>query len=94
MEFKGPYLQAMRERAPKLFNQLRRSGGLDAHLKQKSEEAHRLFDEITSSETKPLSDQAYSRAERQVLETLIEFPPEENPPVNADPLGDGAHAPN
>ena len=29
MEFKYPYLLAMREQAPKMFNELRRTGALD-----------------------------------------------------------------
>ena len=80
MEFKAPYLQAMRERAPRMFNHLRRSGALDAHVQKKTAEAHLMFEELTASAPKlpsGLPEQPYrSEAERQVLETLIEFPPE------------------
>ena len=89
MEFKGPYLLAMREQAPKMFNRLRRTGAMDPHLQEKSKEAHRLFDQLTSNAPKlpggyPRNPYA-SRAERQVLETLIEFPSEG--PEPSDPLG-------
>ena len=89
MEFKAPYLQARREKAPKMFNHLRRSGGLDAHLQKKSAEAHQLFEELTAAQPKPLTDQAYNEAARQVIETLAEFPIEIEP-SKADPLGAGA----
>ena len=52
MEFKGPYLLAMREQAPKMFNRLRRTGAMDSHLQEKSEEAHRLFDYLTENSPK------------------------------------------
>lgn len=84
MEFKAPYLRAMRDRAPRLFNQLRRSGLLEKHLRDKSAEAHRMFDELTANLPKPLTDQQYREAERQVLETLIVFPSEA--PEPSDPL--------
>lgn len=79
MEFKFPYLTAMREQAPAMFNQLVRSGQMDAHLQEKSTEAHRMFRDLTASLPKlpsgyPRDEQAASAAERQVLETLIEFP--------------------
>lgn len=80
MLFKGPYVRAMREQAPKMFNRLRRTGALDAHLQQKSEEAHRMFAELTADAPKlpsgyPRNPHA-TQAEQIVLETLIEFPPE------------------
>lgn len=88
MEFKGPYLQAMREQAPKMFNRLRRTGALDAHLQKKTEEAHRLFDDLTAKAPKLPSGyprEPWARdAERQVLETLIEFPSDN--PEPKDPL--------
>lgn len=74
MEFKSPYLHAMREQTPRLFNELRRTGARDAHLQAKSAEAHRLFDDLTSDLPKPLTDQQHSETARLVLETLIEFP--------------------
>ncbi len=87
MEFKLPYLLAMREQAPKMFNRLRRTGAMDAHLQEKSTEAHRMFEELTADAPKlpggyPKSPYA-SRAERTVLETLIEFPPDESKELSA-----------
>ncbi len=88
MEFKLPYLLAMREQAPKMFNQLRRTGALDAHVAQKSKEAHELFDYLTADAPKldnGLPENPYrNRAEREVFETLIEFPSEK--PEPNDPL--------
>ena len=88
MEFKGPYLQALRDQAPKLFNRLRRTGALNAHLEQKSKDAHRLFDDLTADAPKlpnGLPEQPHRReAEHQVLATLIEFPSEA--PEPSDPL--------
>ncbi len=88
MEFKVPYLLAMREQAPRMFNQLRQTGALDAHVQAKSTEAHALFDQLTANAPKldnGLPENPYrNRAERQVLETLIEFPSEK--PAPQDPL--------
>ena len=88
MEFKGPYLQAMSDQAPKMFNRLRRTGALDAHANRKSEEAHQLFDDLTADAPKlpnGLPKLPYRReAEELVFATLIEFPSEE--PEPSDPL--------
>ena len=89
MNFKYPYLLAMREQAPKMFNQLRRTGALDAFVNKKSREAKELLDYLTKNAPKEpngLPEQPYlSRAESQVFETLIEFPSEA--PEPSDPLG-------
>ncbi len=89
MEFKLPYLLAMREQVPKMFNQLRRTGALNAHVKQKLEEASRLFDDLTADAPKlpnGLPELPYRReAEEQVFATLIEVPSEQ--PEPSDPLG-------
>lgn len=88
MEFKGPYLQAMREQAPKMFNSLRRSGALNGHLSEKAKQASQLFKDLT--EDAPKLPNGYPRnpeareAEEQVRATLIEFPSEESAP--SDPL--------
>ena len=78
MEFKSPYLQAMREQAPRMFNRLRRTGALDKHVQDKTAEAHRLFRELTANAPKlpnGLVEQPHRReAEQAVLTTLIEFP--------------------
>lgn len=89
MEFKGPYLMAMREQAPKTFNRLRRTGALEAHLRKKGEEAQRMFEELTAGAPKlpnGLPEQPHRReAEQAVLATLIEFPPEDETEPS-DPL--------
>ncbi len=89
MNFKYPYLLAMREQAPKMFNQLRRTGALDAYVNQKLTEAQELFDYLTKNAPKlpnGLPENPYrSRAENQVFETLIEFQSEK--PEPSDPLG-------
>lgn len=88
MEFKGPYLRAMREQAPKMFNRLRRTGALSKHVQDKSKEAHELFNQLTEGAPKlpnGLPEQPFRReAEEQVLAQLIEFPPET--PEPPDPL--------
>ncbi len=94
MNFKYPYLLAMREQAPKMFNQLRRTGALDAYVAAKSKEAHELIDYLTKDAPKiksGLPEQPYlGRAERAALETLIEFPSEgtraERPARRSEPL--------
>ena len=90
MDFKIPYQIAMREQAPKLFNHLRRSGGLEAHVHQKSVEAHQMLDELTANAPKlpnGLPKEPYlSRAESLVFETLIEFPSENPESETGDPL--------
>jgi len=88
VEFQGPYLQAMREQAPKMFNRLRRTGALNAHVEQKLTEASQLFDDLTADAPKlpsGLPEQPHLReAEEQVFATLIEFPSES--PEPSDPL--------
>ena len=89
MNFKYPYLLAMREQAPKMFNQLQRTGALDAYANKKSKEAKDLLDYLTKDAPKlpsGLPKQPYlGRAESQVFETLIEFPSEG--PEPSDLLG-------
>ena len=82
MEFKGPYLFAMRERAPKMFKELCRSGRLDEHLQEKSVEAHELLDQLLASEPKgvdglPKDLQALRLAEEIVLAQMLDFPASE-----------------
>ena len=89
MQFKTPYVLAMREQSPKMFNRLIRAGLMEAHLQQKVAEAYRMFEELTADA--PKLDNGLptlphrTRAEQIVLETLIEFPPEE-PTRRTDPL--------
>jgi hypothetical protein len=90
MEFKAPYLFAMREQAPKMFNELRRSGKMDQHLQEKSEEAHRLLAELLADKPKNkhglynLADER--EAEEFVRSQLIEFPKPEKDQSD-DPRG-------
>ena len=80
MEFKGPYLMAMQEQAPKLFRGLRKTGQMDAHLQAKSAEAHQMLDELTKDAPRlksGLPEEPYlTQAKHVVLETLVGFPPE------------------
>jgi len=96
MEFKGPYLFSMREQAPKMFMELRRSGKLDQHLQEKSEEAHRLLEELLKGKPKDshgLYDPADKReAEEIVRHQLIEFPTPEKD-QNPEPPDDLPTAP-
>ena len=83
MLFKTPYLEAMREQAPRMYNRLIRTGKMDAHLDEKSGEAHRMLEELTKDAPKlpnGLPENPYLiQAEQLVLETLIEFPPDDEP---------------
>ena len=81
MDFKTAYVQAMRDRAPKLFNSLRKTGALDAQAQKVSQQAHAMLSDLTSGLDKlpngqPRDNAALSAAERQVMGALIEFPPE------------------
>jgi len=74
MDFKEPYLLAMREQAPRMFNELRRTGTMDRHLQEMSERAHAMFREIVGP-TNEISPAQRREAEERVRATLIEFPP-------------------
>lgn len=81
MEFKVPYMQAMRQQAPKLFNQLNREGKLTAYVDEKAVEASRLFHELTASAPKeeggyPKEPEA-SEAIEQVMAVMLDFPKHE-----------------
>ncbi len=87
MEFSLPYQLAMRDQAPKMFNRLRRTGALAAHVKAKAAEARRLYAQLAEGlERLPsgLVKGAHNRRriEEQVFATLIEFPPDETSPAN------------
>lgn len=81
MEFKLPYLLAMRKRAPQMFNRLRRTGAMEDHLQKKAEEARWMFEELTADAPKlsnGLPELPYRRqAEETILARLTEFPPDE-----------------
>lgn len=78
MEFRLPYLQAMRQQAPRMFNQLSREGSLEAFVNEKAAEASRMFHELTASAPKeaggyPKEPQA-SEAIEQVMAAMLDFP--------------------
>lgn len=83
MEFKGPYLMAMRERAPKMFMELRRSGQMDQHLQEMSLKAHAMLEEMLADAPRGATDlpppHLTREAEEIVRATLIEFPPPDDP---------------
>ena len=78
MDFQYPYLLAMREQAPKMFMELRRSGKMNQFLQDKGEEANRLLAELLANKPKDkyglysLVDER--EAEEIVGAQLIEFP--------------------
>ena len=78
MNFVEPYILAMREQAPAMFNQLRRSGQWDQHLKEVNHQAQTMLADLLRSNPKPgpAEEQA---AEEQVFATLIDFPPKHDP---------------
>ena len=81
MDFKTPYLLAMQDQAPKMFNELRKTGALSGFVAAKSAEAHKMLDEATADLPKTpsgavASPQLAREAEEKVLSTLIEFPSE------------------
>lgn len=78
MEFKLPYVLAMREQAPKMFMEMRWAGTLDQHLQEKSLEAHKMLAETLAHAPKDQygnpTMQAEREAEEMIFATLIEFP--------------------
>lgn len=74
-------MRAMRERAPKMFVELCRSGGLDEHVQEKGQEAHELLQQLLASEPRgvdglPKDVQAERLAEERVLAQMLDFPDE------------------
>lgn len=79
MEFRTAYLQAMRASNPQEFNRLTRSGQMEAHLQAKTQEAYQMLDDLLvgvprAANGAPRDVRAVHEAERQVIETLTEFP--------------------
>ena len=78
MEFKTPYVLAMREQAPKMFMEMRRAGTLEDHLQAKAMEADRMLKGLLAQAPKDERGQALpaarQAAEEVVRATLIEFP--------------------
>ena len=80
MNFKAPYVFAMREHAPKMFVELCTSDRPDQHLQEKSVEAHALLEQLLAPEPKgvdglPKDPQALQLAEERVLAQMLESPP-------------------
>lgn len=82
MEFKLPYVLAMREQDPKGFQQLVRSGMMERHLQEKALEARQMLDQLLAD--KPRDQQGNPNpadvvaAEEVVRGTLIDFPTPES----------------
>lgn len=81
MEFKKIYLTAMREQAPRMFNELRRSGALDGHVAMKWKQASSIYQSlITGADLLPSGIpedlQIMRSAEEQTLAAMLEFPDE------------------
>ena len=87
MEFSLAYQLAMREQAPGMFNRLRRTGALSAHLKAKEAEAHRMYDDLAKDKPKLPSGLVEGASNRHqirelVFAALIEFPLEVTSPAS------------
>jgi hypothetical protein len=83
VEFKVPYVLAMREHAPKMFMELRRLGKLDQFVQEKSAEAHSLLRELLARRPRDSYGHHSPADEREAEEIvrahLIEFPQEKKP---------------
>ncbi len=82
MEFSDLYQEAMRDQAPRMFNRLRKTGALQAHVKAKAAEARRLYAQLAEGKERLPNGGLRSPSDRQqiveqVFATLIEFPPDE-----------------
>ncbi|HWN52791.1 MAG TPA: hypothetical protein VNO18_23770 [Xanthobacteraceae bacterium] len=76
MEFKLQYLPAMRERAPKMFQELNESEELDGFVQLKASEAHRLFLDLTKDARGAGGGPAQpwrSKAQERVMALMLEF---------------------
>jgi hypothetical protein len=84
VNFKGLYLQALSEKDPKAFRELRKNGQLEAEAQRASLEAHELLRQLLAQEPKgsdglPLDIQAERLAEERVLAQMLDFAaPEED----------------
>lgn len=89
MEFKIPYALAMREADPKGFNELSRSGKLEAHLQEVSLKAHQMLKDLLADKPRShglVSQADVAAAEEVVRATLIDFPEKEQNPEPPDDL--------
>ncbi len=81
MQFQALYLNARREKAPAMFNELRQSGQIEAHARETEREFGRLVNEVLANEPKGPSglveDINLKRmVEEVVADQLLEFPRE------------------
>lgn len=83
MNFTEPYRLAMREQDPKMFMELRRAGRLDQHLREKSEEAQAMFNNLLKNDPNP-GLRERREAEEIVRATLIDFPEPQAGPEPGD----------
>ena len=67
MDFKTPYLMALRAHAPALLIRLQLTDQLEAHLQEKANEATGLFRMLARRAPEPI-------AARRVMATLLVFP--------------------
>ena len=88
MEFRLPYMQAMRQQAPKMFNRLSREGKLQAFVDEKAKQASDLFQELTKDAPKEKGgspkEPFASEAIEAVMQTLIDFPTHEETTRQSD----------
>jgi hypothetical protein len=80
MEFKSLCVHALRDKDPKQFRELMRTGQIDEHLQQKTSEAHELLNELLANEPKavdglPMDLNALHIAEEIVRAEMLGFPP-------------------
>ncbi len=80
-DFQSMYLNTMREKAPAMFNELRRSGQIAAHARETEREFGRLVNEVLKNEPKGPSGQVADinlkrMVEEVVADQLLEFPRE------------------
>jgi hypothetical protein len=77
MDFQAQYLQAMRQKAPGMFNRLNKSGDLDRHARLKSMEAEKMFRDLTRDAPKEkdgqVTLQSRREAEEYVRAVLLDF---------------------
>lgn len=77
-------MQAMRQQAPQMFNELARSSQLEARFQKKSEEAHQMLrEDLLAPEPKgvdglPRDPQAQRLAEERMLGEMLGFPQPES----------------
>lgn len=92
LTFRTDYAKAMREQAPAMFSQLRRSGALEGHLNKKVKEAQDLFAQLANGMEKlpgtgvlanPADEQAVTE---QVYAAMMEFPAPTDAPEDPQTL--------